>query len=106
VLGYSFRSNGSQTAAIGPSTAVALALCEHVFVTSPGSAECAVSVDVGNDPLVELMQGRVQLTGRRYPLALFGVGSILEGPERSAIACVCGAEGHSRCESSKTPRRR
>jgi thioredoxin reductase (NADPH) len=39
-------------------------------------------VDVENDPLVELVQGHAQLTGRRYPSALFADGSILEGPER------------------------
>ncbi len=39
-------------------------------------------VDVENDPLVQLLQGDAQLTGRRYPLALFADGSILEAPER------------------------
>jgi thioredoxin reductase (NADPH) len=39
-------------------------------------------VDVDNDPLVELLGGRAKLGGRRYPLALFADGSILEGPER------------------------
>ena len=35
-----------------------------------------------SDPLVELLKGRAVLEGRRYPLALFADGSILEGPER------------------------
>jgi hypothetical protein len=39
-------------------------------------------VDVENDPLVDLLNGRAELEGRRYPLALFADGSILEGPER------------------------
>jgi len=39
-------------------------------------------VDVENDPLVRLLQADAQLTGRRYPLVLFGDGSILEAPER------------------------
>jgi thioredoxin reductase len=39
-------------------------------------------VDVESDPLVRLLQADARLTGRRYPLALFGDGSILEGPER------------------------
>ena len=39
-------------------------------------------VDVDSDPLVELLRGRAELEGRRYPLALFADGSILEGPER------------------------
>ena len=39
-------------------------------------------VDVDNDPLVELLRGRAELEGRRYPLALFADGSLLEGPER------------------------
>ena len=39
-------------------------------------------VDVDSDPLVELLKGRAQLEDRRYPLALFADGSILEGPER------------------------
>ena len=39
-------------------------------------------VDVDSDPLVELLRGRAELEGRRYPMALFADGSILEGPER------------------------
>jgi thioredoxin reductase (NADPH) len=39
-------------------------------------------VDVDADPLVGLLGGRAKLDGRRYPLALFADGSILEGPER------------------------
>ncbi len=39
-------------------------------------------MDVDSDPLVELLKGRAVLEGRRYPLALFADGSILEGPER------------------------
>jgi thioredoxin reductase (NADPH) len=39
-------------------------------------------VDVENDPLVQMLQGDAELAGRRYPLALFGDGSILEAPER------------------------
>jgi thioredoxin reductase (NADPH) len=39
-------------------------------------------VDVDDDPLVRLLQGDAQLTGRRYPLVLFGDGSILQAPER------------------------
>jgi thioredoxin reductase (NADPH) len=39
-------------------------------------------VDVDSDPLVELLRGRAELEDRRYPLALFADGSILEGPER------------------------
>jgi len=39
-------------------------------------------VDVENDALVNLLKGRAELEGRRYPLALFPDGSILEGPER------------------------
>ncbi len=39
-------------------------------------------VDVEHDPLVELVRGHAQLTGRRYPSVLFADGSILEGPER------------------------
>ena len=39
-------------------------------------------VDVDTDPLVGLLEGRARLEGRRYPMALFADGSILEGPER------------------------
>src|SRR5689334_18125819 len=39
-------------------------------------------VDVECDPLVELLKGRAVLEGRRYPMALFADGSILEAPER------------------------
>ena len=35
-----------------------------------------------SDPLVQLLRGRAGLADRRYPLALFADGSILEGPER------------------------
>lgn len=39
-------------------------------------------VDVDSDPLVRLLGGRARLEGRRYPMALFADGSVLEGPER------------------------
>jgi thioredoxin reductase (NADPH) len=39
-------------------------------------------VDVDADPLVGLLGGRAVLEGRRYPMALFADGSLLEGPER------------------------
>lgn len=39
-------------------------------------------VDVDSDPLVGLLRGRARLEGRRYPMALFADGSVLEGPER------------------------
>jgi thioredoxin reductase (NADPH) len=39
-------------------------------------------VDVDSDPLVGLLGGRVRLEGRRYPMALFSDGSVLEGPGR------------------------
>jgi thioredoxin reductase (NADPH) len=39
-------------------------------------------VDIDADPLVGLLQGRTELEGRRYPMALFADGSTLEGPER------------------------
>ena len=39
-------------------------------------------VDVDGDPLVQLLKGRAELEDRRYPMALFADGSILEGPER------------------------
>jgi len=39
-------------------------------------------VDVDSDPLVGLLGGRAPLEGRRYPMALFSDGSLLEGPER------------------------
>jgi thioredoxin reductase (NADPH) len=39
-------------------------------------------VDVDADPLVGLLSGRAELEGRRYPMALFADGSLLEGPER------------------------
>ena len=40
-------------------------------------------VDVDADPLVGLLSGRAELEGRRYPMALFADGSILEGPSGS-----------------------
>src|SRR4249919_1515620 len=39
-------------------------------------------VDVEHDPLVDLLGGGPRLADRRYPLALFADGSMLEGPER------------------------
>ena len=42
-------------------------------------------VDVDRDPLVQLLKGRAGLEDRRYPMALFADGSILEGPERFMV---------------------
>ena len=42
-------------------------------------------VDVDGDPLVQLLKGRAGLEDRRYPMALFADGSILEGPERFMV---------------------
>ena len=39
-------------------------------------------VDVEDDPLIDLLEGIPRLADRRYPLALFADGSLLEGPER------------------------
>ena len=50
-------------------------------------------VDVDCDPLVELLRGRAELEGRRYPLALFADGSILEGPERFMLTRYVRATG-------------